>query len=157
TRGRDLGGDLAKAAKARDLITELDVLGAHKVLDGSDPSDPALAVERARLAIYEGNYDAAAAILARPDLAATGDGGDLGDIARGSARAMAATVPVHDEANGVLVRLQDDDDLALVPMMAAVAVRVRAMLVKELGVELPKPLRIDLVRDQFTLAAMTGL
>src|SRR4029079_3031549 len=32
-----------------------------------------------------------------------------------------------------------------------------AQLMKDLGVELLKPLRIDLVRDQFTLAEMTGL
>jgi hypothetical protein len=34
---------------------------------------------------------------------------------------------------------------------------VRENLTKDLGVELPLPLWIDLVRDQFTLAAMTGL
>jgi len=38
-----------------------------------------------------------------------------------------------------------------------VAVLVQKTLMKVLGVELPKPLRVDLVRDQFTLAAMTGL
>jgi hypothetical protein len=53
--------------------------------------------------------------------------------------------------------LQDDDDRALVPLLADVAQKARAMLAKELGVELPLQVRIDLVRDQFTLAAMTGL
>ncbi len=70
---------------------------------------------------------------------------------------MAATVTVSDELRGVEVRLQDDDDRALVPLLADVAVQVQKTLMKDLGVELPKPLRIDLVRDQFTLAAMTGL
>ena len=46
---------------------------------------------------------------------------------------------------------------SMVPLLAEVADRVRAVLAKDLGVELPRPLRIDLVRDQHTLAAHTGL
>src|SRR4029078_3530178 len=50
-----------------------------------------------------------------------------------------------------------DGDRALVPMLVDVASKMREVLAKDLGVELLKPLRIDLLRDQFTLAEMTGL
>jgi hypothetical protein len=152
-----LVGDLGRAERARDATLELDVAAARAILEGADNADTALALERARLALYEGDCDGAAALLARPDLASRPEGADLGDIARGCARATAATVTVRDDERGVIVRLQDDDDRALVPILVDVALRARSMLAKELGVELPLPLRIDLVRDQFTLSAMTGL
>jgi hypothetical protein len=96
-------------------------------------------------------------MLTRSDLASSGEGAELGDIARGCARGMAATLLVRDEERGVVIHLQDDDDRALVPELVATAALVRETLIRDLGVELPRPLRIDLVRDQFTLAAMTGL
>jgi hypothetical protein len=154
---RPLGGDLARAARARDAIVELDVKAGRAILDGADPSDLALAIERARLAIYEGDYDTAVRILNRPELLATQEGADLVEIARGCARSMAGAILLKDEERGVEVRLQDDDDKALAPLLAEVAVTVREQLIKDLGVELPKPLHVDLVRDQFSLAAMTGL
>ncbi|WP_438026161.1 hypothetical protein [Sorangium sp. So ce233] len=155
--GRLSIGDLDRATRARAAILEIDVPAARDILKDADPADPSLALERGRLAIYEGDCDAASAILARPDLAATAEGAALGDVARGCARATAATVVVNDEARGVWVRLQDDDDRALVPLLVEVAAKTRDVLAKDLGVELLRPLRIDLVRDQFTLSAMTGL
>jgi hypothetical protein len=152
-----LSGDLLRASRARDAILELDLPAGRSALDGADPADVALSVERARLMLFSGDYDGAVSLLSRPDLASTEAGAELGYISLGSARGMAATVTVPDELRGVVVRLQDDDDRALVPMLADVAVQVQKTLMKDLGVELPKPLRIDLVRDQFTLAAMTGL
>jgi hypothetical protein len=154
-QGHVLTGDRARANRAQAFTLEMDLPGARGVLEGADPADAALAIERARLMIYAGDYDGAAKVLERPDLAATDEGAELGDIARGSARGMAATLTMNQGI--VEVRLQDDDDRALVPLLADVAVKVREQLVKDLGVELPAPLRIDLVRDQFTLAAMTGL
>jgi hypothetical protein len=154
---RPISGDLARARSIRDSILEMDLPAARSALSGADMADAALAIERARLGIYEGDYDGAAALLGRSDLASTEEGAELGYIALGCARGMAATVEIRDDAGFVAVRLQDDDDRALVPMLTDVAVRVRETLFKDLGVELPKPLRIDLVRDQFTLAAMTGL
>lgn len=150
-------GDIDRARRARGAILEIELGEAENLLKDADLNDAALAVERARLFIYEGRCDAAASLLARPDLSATAEGAELGDIARGCARATAATVLVRDEENGVVVRLQDDADRALVPLLANTAVLVRENLAQELGVLLPKPLWIDLVRDQFTLAAMTGL
>lgn len=154
---RVLGGDLRKAAGAREAITVLDLPAAKKILEGADPGDAALAVERARYDLFGGDYDGAATLLSRPELSATREGAELGDIARGCARGMAATIEAHDDEGWVTVLLQDDEDRALVPLITATAIKVRAQLVKDLGVELPKPLRVDLVRDQFTLAAMTGL
>ncbi|AKT36098.1 hypothetical protein [Chondromyces crocatus] len=150
-------GDFDRATRAREAILEMELGAARAILDGADPSDPALTLEQARLLIYDADCDGAAALLARSDLAATREGAALGDIARGCARGTAATVVVEDQERGVWVRLQDDDDRGFVPLIADVADRVRAVLAKDLGVELPRPLRIDLVRDQHTLAAHTGL
>lgn len=150
-------GDLLRAARAREATLEMELPTAKGILEGGEATDQAVSIERGRYAIYAGDYDGAAALMTRPDLAATEEGAGLGDIARGCARGMAATIEVRDDERGVLIHLQDDDDRALVSVIAEVAVQVHAQLVKDLGVTLPKPLRIDLVRDQFTLAAMTGL
>src|SRR6185437_13896242 len=150
-------GDAIRAGRARLAILDMDLPGAQRILDGADASDLALSIERGRLSVYAHQYDNAAALLSRADLAATNEGAELGDIARGCARGMAATVEVRDDERGVIVTLQDDEDRALVPLLAETAIQVRAQLLKDLGVELARPLRIDLVRDQFTLAAMTGL
>lgn len=145
------------AATAREAILELDVAAARRILEKADPDDPAVALERARLAIYETDYDGAVAILSRPELARTDAGAELAEIAQSCARATAATVVVKDDAHGVVVRLQDEDDRPLVPLLVEVAAAARETLAKDLGVELPRPLHIELVRDLFTLAAMTGL
>jgi len=150
-------GDLDRARRAREATIELDVKAAREILKDADPSDTSLALEQSRLLVYEGECDAAVSLLSRPDLANRPEAMELGDVARGCARATAGTVTVRDEERGVIVRLQDDEDRALVPIIMDVALRARAMLAKELGVELPLPMRIELVRDQFTLAAMTGL
>jgi hypothetical protein len=150
-------GDTLRAGRARLAIVDMDLDDAGRILDGADLRDAALAIERGRLSIYTHEYDAAASLLGRADLAGTNEGAELGDIARGCARGTAAIVEVRDEERGLVVNLQDDDDRALVPLLAETAIKVRAQLQKDLGVELARPLRIDLVRDQFTLAAMTGL
>lgn len=150
-------GDDALAASVRDATIELDVIGAGQLLDGHALSSTELAIERGRLDLYLGACDDAVVILQRADVAATDVGAVLLDIAAGCERGMAATVVTTDEAQGVRVRLQDDEDQALVPYIVEVAAKSRAKLAEDLGVELPRPLRIDVVRDQFTLAAMTGL
>jgi hypothetical protein len=149
-------GDIT-AALARSSILELDLAGAHGILDSQDSADPAIAVERARLAIYEGDCDRAVDLLARGDLGSLDEVRHLGDIARGCQRGMAGTVVVDDSEKGVWIRLQDDEDRALVPLLVDVATKARETLAKDLGVRLPSPIRIELVRDQLTLCAMTGL
>ncbi|MBK9262520.1 MAG: hypothetical protein IPM54_22285 [Polyangiaceae bacterium] len=148
-------GDLDRATRARNATVEMDYPAARSILEGADASDTALALERGHLFIYEGDCDAAATIFARPDLVNRPEALHLAEVARGCARSMAGTVTVEEE--GVRVRLQDDDDRALVPLIVDTALRTRTMLTKELGVELPLPIHVDLVRDQFALSAMTGL
>jgi hypothetical protein len=64
---------------------------------------------------------------------------------------------VEDAARGLWIRLQDAEDRALVPVLSDVAVRARAAIERDLGVAMPRPLRIDLVRDLFSLSAVSGL
>src|SRR5690606_34046832 len=63
----------------------------------------------------------------------------------------------EDKVAGIWFRLQDSSDKALAPLIFDVAKRARASLERDLGEELPRPLRIDLVRDLFSLAAVSGL
>lgn len=150
-----LVGDLDRATRARNATVEMEYATARSILEGADPSDAALAIEQGHLFIYEGDCDAAVAIFARPDLVNRPEAMQFAEVARGCARSMAGTVTVEEQ--GVRVRLQDDADRALVPLLIDTALRAKTMLAKDLGVELPVPVHIDLVRDQFALSAMTGL
>ncbi len=151
-----LGGAL-RALEARVHVTELDVAEAEKVLDGADPADPQLALERARARLWRQDCEGASAILARPDLESSKEVAPLIAVARGCLRGMAGTVVVEDAEKGVVTRFQDDEDRALAPLLADVAARTRDVLAKDLGVTLPRPIYVEVVRDQHTLAAMTGL
>jgi hypothetical protein len=146
----------SRAQAAADAITELDVEGARKLLEVPS-SSPTLAFERARLAIYVGDCDTAAAILAAPDFASSPETTSLTELAKSCARATAGAVVVENEEAGLWFRLQDEADRALVPFLTEVALRAREQVKIDLGVELPRPLRMDLVRDLFTLSAISGL
>jgi len=151
-----LGGAL-RALRARALITELSVAEAETILEDADPADAQLALERARARAWRMDCEGASAILARPDLEGSKEAAPLTAIARGCMRGMAAAALVEDTTHGVVIRFQDDEDVALAPLVADVAGRTRDLLTKDLGVTLPRPLYVEIVRDQFTLAAMTGL
>lgn len=138
-----------------NAITEIDVRRAHALLGEVEAVTPTIAYQRARLAIYVGDCDSAEAIL--KTLPEAPEPGRLLDLARRCARATAGSVVVEDEAAGVWLRLQDAEDQALVPLLVDVAVRSRETMIRDLGIELPKPIRIDLVRDLFSLAAVSGL
>ncbi len=140
-----------------DAITELDLAGAQRLLDEADYDSSALSFERARLAIYRGDCDTAAAILSAPTYSSTEQGASLGRLARSCAEATAAAPVVRDQQLGVWVRLQDERDRVLVPLLVNVAARARQSLARALGVELPRPLRLEIVRDNFSLSAVTGL
>jgi hypothetical protein len=146
----------SRAQAAADAITELDVEGARKLLEVPSNS-PTLAFERARLAIYLGDCDTAAAILAAPDFASSPETTGLTELAKSCARATAGAVVIENKEAGLWFRLQDEADRALVPFLTEVAVQAREQVKIDLGVELPRPLRIDLVRDLFTLSAVSGL
>jgi hypothetical protein len=149
--------DAARARDARSAILELDVAKGHALLDDIVSSDAQVSLERGRLALYEGDYDRAVAILSKPELARSDAGAELLAVAEGCARATAGAIVEVDAARGVNIRFQDESDAPLAPFLADVADAARETLLRDLKVELPRPLRIELVRDLFTLAAMTGL
>lgn len=138
-----------------NAITELDVQRARELVKLVKSGGAALDFQRARLSVYVGDCDSAEAILG--SLNEQPESASLAALARTCARATAGSVIVEDEAAGVWVRLQDRGDEALVPELVRVAVAARQTMKEDLGVDLPKPLRIDLVRDLFSLAAVSGL
>ncbi len=145
-----------KAERARLAIVELRLDDAAKILEGAE-DEADVAMELARLALYRGDCDRSLAILERPYLEEQDDHAGLLGVAKGCARATAGTLIRRDDERGIVVRFQDDDDIALFPIIADAAVAQRDMLARELGTRLPDPMWIDVVRDQFSLAAMTGL
>jgi hypothetical protein len=149
--------DAARAREARSATLELDLAKAHTLLDDMVSSDPEVSLERGRLALYEGDYDRAAAIFSKPELARSDAGAELLAVSEGCARATAGAIVEVDAARGVNIRFQDESDAPLAPFLADVAAAAREAMLRDLKVELPRPLRIELVRDLFTLAAMTGL
>ena len=140
-----------------DATTELDLERARKLLEQVSGDSAALAFERARLSIYLGDCDSAHAILSTPSLAGSQEALALAELAKNCARATAAAVVVDDPRQGIWMRLQDEADRPLVPFIVDVAARARAASLRDLGVDLPRPLRIDLVRDLFSLSAVSGL
>jgi hypothetical protein len=153
----DLTGDGARADAAREKILELSVKEAADLLKDAPADDALLALERGRLALYQGDCELAAGILARHDLEENRAALQLGEVARGCVRSMAGAVKYEDPSGTVVIRFQDDEDLVLGPIMADVAIKARDLYKTDLGTELPSPMRIEVVRDQFALSAMTGL
>ena len=145
------------ARRAQAFIAGLDYDDARHVLSAADPDSPAVALERARLAIYELDCDGAAAILARPEVQKIESGEMLADIARGCQRVTAALAVDRDEARSIEVRWQDEHDCALAPLLFDTVAAARDALTRDLKVDWPKPTRIVVVRDLLSLSAMTGL
>ncbi|HEY8086414.1 MAG TPA: hypothetical protein VIF09_01170 [Polyangiaceae bacterium] len=145
------------ARRAQSFIAGLDYDDARHVLSEADPDLPAVALERARLALYELDCDGAAAILARPEVQKTEMGEMLADIARGCQRVTAALAVDRDEKRDIEVRWQDEHDRALGPLLFDTVAAAREALTRDLHVDWPKPTRIVVVRDLLSLSAMTGL
>ena len=143
--------------EAADAITAMEVDRARELLVKMDPSKTEVAYQLGRLAMEVGDCDEASKRLAPEAVQIFSEGDGLLTIARGCARAMAGVVTVEDKEHQVVVRLQDDADRALVPLVGDTIARQRDVLEKDLGVKMPLPTRVDIVRDQFSLAAMTGL
>jgi hypothetical protein len=138
-----------------NAITELDVNKAQSLLEQIKEETPALAYQRARLAVYVGDCDSAEAVLSA--LPETLESSRLLYLAKRCARATAGSSIIVDEGSGVWIRIQDEGDRALVPLLIEVAVKSRKALVEDLGIAIPLPMRIDLVRDLFSLSAVSGL
>jgi hypothetical protein len=149
--------DLGEARRAHESILRLDLDDARKALESAELDDPRLHRERILLAVYEGDCDRAVSMLGNERGNHDDPLGGVAEVARGCARVTAATTVVTDEARGIVLRVKDDEDLPLVPFISEVAAQALAAVERDLGVALPRPLRIDIVRDHFTLAAMTGL
>jgi hypothetical protein len=145
------------AREAQALIAGLDFDEARRILADADGEDPAVLLERARLAIDELDCDGAAAILARPEVEHAEGGDQLADIAHGCQRVTAALVSDRDEARGIEVFWQDEHDRALAPLLFETVADARDALSNDLGVNWPRPTRIVVVRDLLSLSAMTGL
>lgn len=145
----------AGVQEVANAITELSVSEAHDMLSGIDANTPAIAFQKARLAVYVGDCDSAEAILAT--LPETPESTRLLDLSRRCARATAGGYVVEDRERGVWIRFQDSQDEVLAPLLIDVAATARQTMFEDLGVDLPRPLRIDLVRDLFSLAAVSGL
>jgi hypothetical protein len=142
---------------AFDAITELELDRAATVVNGLHSSSALATVLRARLLLYRGDCVAASTALSAARLHEVPEVAELGELAQNCAGATASAVVVEDRQQGLWLRFQDEADRALVPLLAQVATRARASLARDLGVELPRPLRIDLVRDQYSLAMVSGL
>ena len=149
--------DASPVQTVENAITELDLDRARQLLEESKGASLALTFERARLAVYSGDCESAQAILDAPSLAETNEGRALRELARSCAGATAGALTINDTEHGIWIRLQDEADRALVPYLVEVAGAARTAIARDLGVELPRPLRIDLVRDLFSLSAVTGL
>jgi hypothetical protein len=145
------------ADRAARLIVGLDLDEARGVLGPAAGDDPRVALERARLGIYEMDCDGAAAILGRADVRALPGGDALADIAHGCQRVTAALQTDRDQARNIDVRWQDEGDRPLAPWLFDTVVKARDVLEKDLGVDWPRPTRIVVVRDLLSLSAMTGL
>ncbi len=115
------------------------------------------AIARARLSLYRADCEEARAHLSSTIVQKEDSAQEMVRLADSCYGATAGSVIVHDESAGVWMRLQDRSDRVLVPMIVEVAQKARATLERDLGVELPRPLRIDLVRDLFSLSAVSGL
>ncbi len=145
------------ALRVRMHVLELDLDKAKRILDATTDQDTSLAIERGRYHLYATEYERAVEVLNRPDVLQTNEGGRLAQLAQSCWRSMAGAFTVVDAYQGIVIRMQDDHDLAIAPLITEVAAQAREALFRDLGVSLPRPLRIELVRDHFALSAMTGL
>lgn len=157
TAARARALEIHPADRARTLILELKLDEAESVLGSAVIDDAATGLERGRMLLYATRYEEARKALERPDVLATEQGASLAELARDCERSMAGAFVVHDLHHDVVIRMQDDRDLALAPIIAEVVDASRAAMRRGLGVELPRPTRIELVRDHFSLSAITGL
>jgi hypothetical protein len=154
---RDSRAQADFAMLARGLIAGLDCDEARRVLTAADPEDPNVALERARLSIYELDCDGAVATLGRPELQRSEAGEQLADIARGCQRVTAALAVDTDVERAIEIRWQDEHDRVLAPLFFETVAKARDALTRDLGVDWPRPTRIVVVRDLLSLSAMTGL
>lgn len=140
---------------ANHEIVKLNYAQAERLLQ--DQVGAYAAIARARLALYRANCEEARAHLSSSLVQNEKGAQELIHLAESCFGATAGASIVEDQAAGIWLRLQDSSDKVFAPLIFDVAQRARASLERDLGEELPRPLRIDLVRDLFSLAAVSGL
>jgi hypothetical protein len=138
-----------------NLITDLELEQAREHISRIKTESIDLALEKARLAIYLGDCDTAAAVLRAPELRESERGAPMANLATRCAMATAGALVVEED--GIWFRLQDAEDVALLPYLKYVIKRSHEQHEKDLGLGLPTPIRVDLVRDHFSLSALSGL
>ncbi|MCH2110997.1 MAG: hypothetical protein MK135_16890, partial [Polyangiaceae bacterium] len=148
-----LGGP--NVAAAESAITRMDLDEGELFLEGA--VGPKAALARARLAIYRADCEGALSILASPQARRSRRAQSLYQLAQRCTGATVGARVIEDRERGVWLRLQDSADEALAPLLLDVAVAALKTLEVDLDVRLPRPLRIDLVRDLFSLSAVSGL
>ncbi len=149
--------DMALLRVAYRAIESLDLKGASGIIEKLPLDQPEALRLRARLELYQGHYDQALADARRAGEPSSDEDALVLQVAAASARATAGALVVESPEHQVTVRTQDDADAPLVPLLAEVAEQAVKTLSVDLGVTLDRPIRIELVRDQFSLAGMTGL
>jgi hypothetical protein len=140
-----------------DAIADMELERAQELARRSDAETPQFLFQRALLLVNLGDCVGASAVLSNPAVTESKEGAQLAEIAKNCARATAAGFVVEDKQRGIWLRVQDDADRVLAPFVFDVAAQARDRIGAELRVDLPRPLRIDLVRDLFSLSAVTGL
>jgi hypothetical protein len=154
---RSAVGDEVLAAHVRALVLELSTEEAATRIRLGSASDPLIAIEQARLHMYTGECEGALEVLTKAGLLEDDGAKALAGAARGCTQAVAGTLVFTDEESGAWVRLADPEDEALLPWVYEVVKKTRTLFEEELRVKMPRPMRIELVRDQFSLSRMTGL
>ncbi len=147
---------LIASPKAADAeITRMNLEDAELLLNGA--VGPAAAQARARLALYRGDCEGAVSALSSRSLRQGRRAEFLFEFAKGCQGATLGSTVIEDEERGVWLRLQDEQDKVLAPWIIQVAHEARETLEKDLGIDLPRPLRIDLVRDLYSLGLVSSL
>lgn len=111
---------------------------------------------RGTLLLYAGDCEEAARILGSSETL-QGREKEMSRLAEDCAGAMAGAVVTDEGSEGVWVRWQNDADRPLYPLIVQVVRRARESIRSDLGISLPRPLRIEVVSDLFSLSKMTGL
>lgn len=144
-------------AEITSAISGLELSYAERLLKQVALNTAEAPILRARFALYRGDCDEARASLSLSNALEVPAVRDLSLLAEGCARVVAGANIITDDSRGVWVRVQDDADAVWVNLVADVAARARDETGAKLGINLPRPLRIELVMDHASLSAMTGL
>lgn len=146
---------LGSVHKAEAAITRMDLEEAERALRSA--TGPEAARARARLAIYRADCEGGAAQLSAGTARSASGAEELRTFAERCAGATVNGHVVEDRARGIWIRFQDGADKVLAPLLMNTIARARDVIEADLGSQLPLPLRIDLVRDLFSLSAVSGL